>query len=56
MNLYIYPLSQQKKSNTGRCWTFWQGHKDLFAFLPMAKIKVSLRQAVASNSPPDCCI
>jgi hypothetical protein len=28
----------------------------LFAFLPLAKIEVSLGQALASNSPPDCCI
>ena len=28
----------------------------MFAFLPLAKIEVSLGQALASNSPPDCCI
>ena len=33
-------------------WCRWP---DSFAFSPMAKIKVSLRQAVASNSPLDCC-
>ncbi len=36
--------------------SFWRRRRDLFAFSPMAKIYVSLGQALASNSPPDCCI
>jgi hypothetical protein len=34
----------------------WRRRRDLFAFLPMAKIIVRLGQALAGNSPPDCCI
>ena len=32
------------------------GNRTRFAFSPLAKIMVALRQAVARNSPPDCCI
>ena len=47
----------KKQSPTG--WlgvVFWWRRRDLFAFSPWVKIEVSLRQAVASNSPLDCCI
>jgi len=33
---------------------FVEGHKDLLAFLPQAKIKVPLRPAAAGNARPRC--
>ena len=33
-------------------WSFWQGHKDLFAFSAKQKIEVRLRPAVGGGAHP----
>ena len=35
-------------------WSFWQGHKDLFAFSAKQKIEVRLGQALGGNARPHC--
>ncbi len=37
-------------------YIFGAGNRTRFAFSALRKIEVSLRRAVASNSPPACCI
>ncbi len=37
-----------------QCSFCWRYRPDSFAFLPIAKIEVRLRPAVAGHSPPDC--